>query len=526
MPEIVNSGALEFVTDLQRRFAARRADLLVRRVQRQGEIARSGRLEFLAETKDVREADWHVPPPPPDLTDRRVEIVGPADRRAAIAALNSTAKVWLVDLASATAPHWPAMIDSQANLYDAVRRTIIHDTSDGLHYTLRADRPLATIMVQPRGLRLDEPSVVVDGDPAAATLVDVGLYLFHNARELLARGSGPYLSLPAPESHLEARWFNDVVDHAEDALGIPRGTIRVTASVETVPAAFEMDEILHELGPHAAGLACGRWGYLRSIVTYFPDSAVLPDRTSVSMTAPFMRAYTELLVATCHRRGAYAIGTVATFVPGAGSGTDAAALAKIREEKGREVAAGFDGSRVADPKLVPICQDVFDAVLGQRRGQLDRVRDDVMVVADQLLDFTGPYGETTSAGLSGDIAVALRHLEAELRGAGTVTVDHLVVDAATAGSARAQVWQWLRRRVRLADSGEIVTVDLVRRLVERELARVRDEIGEADYDAGRFDDARALFERIVLAEECTEFVIPPAGENRGREGAPLDGGGS
>jgi malate synthase len=512
VPEILTSEALALVTDLQRRFGARRGELLARRAQRRAEIARTGRLDFLAETKDIREADWQVPEPPADLTDRRVEITGPTERKMAINALNSTAKVWLADLEDANTPHWTNVLAGQVNLHDAVRRTITYDAPDGRHYELRTDRPLATIVVRPRGWHLDERHVLVDGAPAAAALVDAGLFLFHNAHELIARGSGPYLYLPKLESHIEARLWNDVFDHVQDVLGIPRGTIRATVLIETIPAAFEMHEILYELRPHVAGLNAGRWDYLFSIIKNFRETALLPDRNTITMTAPFMRAYTELLVATCHRRGAHAMGGMAAFIPSRDADVNAAALAKVRADKEREAADGFDGSWVAHPALVPICQDAFDAVLGQRRNQIDRLRGDVTVVADDLLDFAGTPGEVTSAGLRSNVSVALRYLEAWLRGNGAVAIFNLMEDAATAEIARAQVWQWLHQAVPLADTGETVAADLVRRIEDEELVRIRDEIGQADYDAGRYADARALFEKVALGEEFVDFLTLPAYE--------------
>ncbi|MBX6356810.1 MAG: malate synthase A [Micromonosporaceae bacterium] len=504
MIEVLTPEARQFVVDLQRRFGGRRTELLARRAQRRA----SGRpLDFLPETRQVREAEWRVAPAPADLTDRRVEITGPTERKMTINALNSGAKVWLADLEDANTPHWSNVIAGQVNLYEAVRRTISYDAPDGRHYALN-DGPLPTIVVRPRGWHLDERHFQVDGAPAAAALVDFGLYFFHNAREQLNRGSGPYFYLPKMESHLEARLWNDVFNHAQDALGIPRGTIRATVLIETIPAAFEMDEILYELREHASGLNAGRWDYLFSIIKNVP--AVLPDRGSVTMTAPFMRAYTELLVATCHRRGAFAMGGMAAFIPSRRDPEiNEVALAKVREDKEREAADGFDGSWVAHPDLVPVCREVFDRVLGDRPNQVERQRDDVRVDAAALLEITP--GPMTEAGLRTNVSVGLQYIESWLRGNGAAAINNLMEDAATAEISRSQIWQWLRHGVRL-DTGEQVTADLVRRIEDEELAKIRERIGDAAFAAGRFDDARKLFERVTLADELVEFLTLPAYE--------------
>ncbi|MGC4879739.1 malate synthase A [Micromonospora sp. DT43] len=509
---ILSPEARDFVTDLQRRFGARRAELLAGRSRRRADIDRTGRLDFLPETKDIRASEWKVPPPPPGLTDRRVEITGPTDRKMAINALNSGAKVWLADLEDANTPHWANVLTGQVTLYDAVRGSISYDAPDGRHYALRTDRPPATIVVRPRGWHLDERHLTVDGAAASGSLVDFGLHVFHNARESLARGSGPYYYLPKLESHQEARLWNDVFHHAEDTLALARGTIRATVLIETITAAFEMDEILYELGPHAAGLNAGRWDYLFSVVKNFRKRAVLPDRGSITMTAPFLRAYTDLLVATCHRRGAVAIGGMSAFIPSGDAERNAAAFAQVRADKEREANDGFDGSWVAHPRLVPVCQDVFDGVLGQRDNQVSRLRDDVVVHADELLDFTVAGGEVTSAGLRTNVSVALRYLEAWLRGVGAVAINDLMEDAATAEISRSQIWQWIHQGVRLADSGETVTAALVGRVEDEELATIRDVVGEDRYEAGRWPDARALFEKGALADEFVEFLTVPAYE--------------
>ncbi|HET6214139.1 MAG TPA: malate synthase A, partial [Micromonosporaceae bacterium] len=351
--DMLSAEARAFVADLHRRFAERRDELLARRTDRRAEIARTGRLDFLPETKEIRDADWRVPPAPADLTDRRVEITGPTERKMTINALNSGAKVWLADYEDANTPHWSNVVGGQENLFAAVRRTISYDSPEGKRYELSTDGPLPTIVVRPRGWHLDERHLPVDGRPAVGALVDFGLYFFHNARELLNRRSGPYFYLPKMESHLEARLWNDVFNHAQDALGIPRGTIRATVLIETIPAAFEMDEILYELRPHASGLNAGRWDYLFSVIKNFRDAGpafVLPDRGAVTMTAPFMRAYTELLVTTCHRRGAFAMGGMAAFIPSRRDPeVNRVAIEKVREDKEREAGQGYDGTWVAHP---------------------------------------------------------------------------------------------------------------------------------------------------------------------------------
>jgi malate synthase len=512
MTEILSDEAVAFVADLHRRFAPRRNALLARRAERRAEVARTGRLDFLPDTAEIRAGDWTVPPAPADLTDRRVEITGPTERKMTINALNSGARVWLADLEDANTPHWANVVDGQQNLHDAIRRTISLQTP-AKTYQLGGG-PYPTIVMRPRGWHLDERHLPVDGEPAVGALVDFGLYFFHNAAELLSRGSGPYFYLPKMESHLEAALWNDVFNHAQDALGIPRGTIRATVLIETIPAAFEMDEILWALRPHIAGLNAGRWDYLFSIIKYFRDdpSMVLPDRAAVTMTAPFMRAYTELLVSTCHRRGAFAMGGMAAFIPSRRDpGVNETALAKVREDKEREAGDGFDGSWVAHPDLVPVCTEIFDRVLGDRPNQLDRQRPDVSVTAAQLLDVAATPGTVTEAGVRGNVSVALQYLEAWLRGNGAVGINNLMEDAATAEISRSQVWQWIHNGVRL-DDGTAVTADLVHRLEDEELAALRSALGDEAWEASRFDDARKLFERVALADDFADFLTVPAYE--------------
>ncbi len=513
--EILTPEALAFVAAIQQHFGRRRDELIAERAQRRAEIARTGGLDFLADTKHVREGDWTVATAPADLTDRRTEITGPTERKMAINALNSGARVWLADLEDANTPHWSNVVGGQVNLYDAVRGRIAFTSPEGKQYALRDDVRLATIVVRPRGWHLDERHLVVDDAPAVGGLVDFGLYFFHNAAELLARGSGPYFYLPKMESHLEARLWNDVFTFAQQELGVPHGSIRATVLIETINAAFEMDEILFELREHASGLNAGRWDYLFSVIKNFRDagpSFVLPNRADVTMTAPMMRAYTDLLVATCHRRGAFAIGGMAAFIPSRRDPkVNEVALGKVREDKLRESGDGFDGSWVAHPDLVPVCTEIFDGVLGDRPNQLDRRRDDVSVSADQLLDVASVPGSPTATGLRTNIDVGLRYLEAWLGGNGAVAIHNLMEDAATAEISRSQIWQWVHNGVGLGD-GEPVTPQLVQAVADDVLASIRAEIGEQAYDSSRFGDARALFEQVALADEFVDFLTLPAYE--------------
>jgi len=505
MTEILSDEAVAFVTELNRRFRPRRDELLEARAARRAEIAAGGSLGFRPETAGIRAAEWSAPEAPADLRDRRVEITGPTERKMTINALNSGAKVWLADLEDANTPHWSNVIDGQRNLFDAVRRTIALETPQKV-YSL-GPGPYPTIVVRPRGWHLDERHLPIDGLPAVGALVDFGLYFFHNAAELLERGSGPYFYLPKMESYKEAELWNDVFTFAQERLGIPVGTIRATVLIETIPAAFEMEEILHALRPHLSGLNAGRWDYLFSIIKYFRDnpSMILPDRASVTMTAPFMRAYTELLVSTCHRRGAFAIGGMAAFIPSRRDpAVNEVALAKVREDKEREAGDGFDGSWVAHPDLVPVCREVFDRVLGDRPNQLHRQRPEVSVSADDLLDVASTPGAVTEEGLRSNISVGLRYLESWLGGNGAAAINNLMEDAATAEISRSQIWQWIHNGVQLP-SGEPVTAALVSRLEDEELAAIP--------SPGRFEQARELFERVALADDFPDFLTTVAYES-------------
>src|SRR6266566_6090508 len=512
--EVLSERALRLLARLHREFDGRRRQLLTARDKRYAELAAGGTLGFLPETKDVREdPTWRVVDPAPGLVDRRVEITGPTDRKMTVNALNSGAKVWLADFEDANTPLWQNLVSGHLNLGDALARRIDFTSPEGKTYALGDE--LATIVVRPRGWHLPEKHVLVDGEPTSGSLVDFALHLAHSGQALLDAGRGPYFYLPKMESHLEARLWNDVFAAAQDELGMPRGTIRATVLIETYPAAFEMEEILHELREHSAGLNAGRWDYLFSVIKEFltrGQEFLLPDRNSVTMTAPFMRAYTDLLVSTCHRRGAHAIGGMAAFIPNRRDPeVTERALAKVREDKTREAGDGFDGSWVAHPDLVPVCREVFDAVLGDRPNQLDRRRDDVHVTAEQLLDVASTPGEVTEDGLRNDVSVALQYLEAWLRVTGAVAIFNLMEDAATAEIARSQVWQWLHNGVRLAD-GETVTRPLVERVIDEELGKIRDSVGEQAYGKGRWADARALFTEMALSDDFAEFLTLPAYE--------------
>jgi malate synthase len=499
--EILTPDALAFVAALHRRFDATRRQLLAARAERRTRI-RAGELpDFLPETREVREGDWTVAPVPDDLRDRRVEITGPVDRKMVINALNSGARCFMADFEDANSPTWANCVEGQANLIDAIERTIELETEKK---TYRLDDDVATLIVRPRGWHLPERHLLVDDEPVSASLFDFGLFLFHNGRRLLDRGSGPYLYLPKLESHLEARLWNDVFVLAEDELDLPPGAIKATVLVETILAAFEMDEILYELRDHAAGLNAGRWDYIFSLIKTFPHRPefVLPDRAQVTMTVPFMRAYTELLVKTCHRRGAHAMGGMAAFVPSRRDPeVNETALVKVREDKSREAGDGFDGTWVAHPDLVPVAAEEFDAVLGERPNQVGRRRDDVEVTAAELLDVRVPDGEVTEEGIKNDVSVGLRYLESWLRGVGAVAIFNLMEDAATAEIARSQIWQWVRHGH--ADAAQ------VRRFEEDELA----EAGE-----GRWTEAREVFDSVALSDELAEFLTLPAYEYLDRGG--------
>ncbi len=504
--EILTPEALAFVGGLHKAFAARRDELLRARSERRNAAAKAGKLDFLPETKEVREGDWQVAGTPEALRNRRVEITGPTDRKMTINALNSGAKVWLADLEDANTPHWSNVVSGQVNLYDAARETISLDTG-AKKYELRDDVERPTIVVRPRGWHLPERNITVDGEVTVGALVDFGLHFFHNAKYLTERGTGPFYYLPKMESHLEARLWNDVFTHAQKELGIPHGTVRATVLIETIPAAFEMEEILYELRDHAAGLNAGRWDYLFSVIKYFRDSGekfTLPDRNKVTMTAPFMRAYTELLVRTCHKRGAMAIGGMAAFIPSKDPEVNEKAYAKVTDDKNREANDGFDGSWVAHPGMVSLCREQFDKVLGDKPNQVDRKREDVSVTAEQLLAVEETPGSCTEEGLRGAVDVGVRYIASWLGGTGAAAIHNLMEDAATAEISRSQLWQWVNNGVEL-DSGVKVTADLVREV----LAEARKELA-GEIDAELLDPAVELFEQVALADEFPDFLTLPA----------------
>ena len=513
--EILTPGALALIARLQRELGQRRAGLLADRKARQHELSAGAMLDFLDGTRAIREdASWRVAPPAPGLVDRRVEITGPTDKKMTINALNSGAKVWLADFEDANTPLWDNMVTGQRNLKDALDRAIDYTSEEGKAYRLKPDAELATIVVRPRGWHLDEKHLLVDGERVSGSLFDFALYFFHCAQRQLDKGKGPYFYLAKMESHREARLWNDAFNIAQDELGIPRGTIRATVLIETIPAAFEMQEILYELREHSSGLNAGRWDYLFSIIKKFRTRGrefVLPERNAVTMVAPFMRAYTELLVSTCHGRGAHAMGGMAAFIPSRRDPeVNAIALAKVRDDKTRESRDGFDGSWVAHPDLVPVCREVFDGVLGDSANQLGKLREDVSVTAADLLSISKTPGGITEAGLRNNISVGLQYLANWLAGNGAVAIFNLMEDAATAEISRSQVWQWMHNDVSLAE-GPLITRELVERLIGEELAAIREQYGDA-FDEAKFDEATALFTAVALADDYADFLTIPAYE--------------
>jgi malate synthase len=488
---ILTPRALDLVAALQREFGGRREDLLRARAERQARIEAGELPSFLESTRDVREGEWRVAPVPADLQDRRVEITGPAgDRKMVINAFNSGARIYMADFEDANSPTWENVVGGQQNLTDAIERTISLEQGEK-RYALNDE--VAVLLVRPRGWHLQERLVLVDGEHVSAGLFDFGVYLERNAERLLERGSGPYFYLPKLENHLEARLWNDAFCFAQDRLGLPRGTIKATVLIETVLAAFEMEEILYELREHSAGLNAGRWDYIFSIIKKFRERPefVLPDRAQVTMTVPFMRAYTELLVRTCHRRDAHAIGGMAAFIPSRRDPeVNEIALARVHEDKLREAGDGFDGTWVAHPDLVPVAMEEFDAVLGERPNQVERKREDVTTGASDLLDVAATPGEITDGGLRANVSVGIRYIAAWLQGVGAAAIDNLMEDAATAEISRSQVWQWIRHgRVERSD-------------VERTILEVMAELP----DEPVYREAREVFEKVALHEVFVEFL--------------------
>ncbi len=510
--EVLTPQALEFLAALQREFDGRRNELLQLRLKRRAGLREGQSLDFLTDTHELREGDWSVSPAPDDLRQRWVEITGPTDRKMMINALNSGADGFMADFEDANAPTWRNMVSGQLNLRDAVQGTITYASSDGRRYEL-GENP-ATLLVRPRGWHLPERHLLIDAQPVSGSLFDFGLAFFHCARPLLSKGSGPYFYLPKMESHLEARLWSDVFCFAEDAAGIPRGTIKATVLIETLPAAFEMEEILYELREHSAGLNAGRWDYIFSSIKCFADrpDMVLPDRSEVTMTVPFMRAYTELLAATCHRRGAHAMGGMAALIPSRRDPeANEKALAGVRADKEREVAQGYDGTWVAHPDLVPVAREVFEKGLQGHANQLDHLRDDVTVTATELQDLSTTPGQVTEAGLRTNISVGFQYLSFWLSGRGAAAINSLMEDAATAEISRTQIWQWVHHEARLED-GRTVSAELVRDLLDEETSRIRQEVGEDVWRAGRPAETRELFDRVALSAELIEFLTLPAYE--------------
>jgi malate synthase len=512
LAEVLTPDALAFVAKLERAFRARRDEALRARQDRQSRFDAGELPDFLSTTKQIREGDWKCAPIPNDLRDRRVEITGPTDRKMVINALNSGAKMFMADFEDANSPTWQNMVEGQINLRDAIRRTITFRSREGKDYKL--NEQLAVLLVRPRGWHLDEKHVLVDGKPMTGALFDFGLYFFHNAHELLNRGTGPYFYLPKMESHLEARIWNDVFNLAQDGLKIPRGTIRATVLIETIPAAFEMDEILYELRDHSAGLNCGRWDYIFSCIKKFraKKDFILADRVLVTMTTHFMHSYSLLCIKTCHRRNTFAMGGMAAQIPVKNDPeANEEAFAKVRADKEREAGDGHDGTWVAHPGMVQLAADAFNARM-KTPNQIDRKRDDVNVSAKDLLDF-GPRGPITEAGLRQNVSVGVQYLEAWLCGHGAVPLFNLMEDAATAEISRAQVWQWIRHPDGKLDDGRKVTKKLFAEVLEEELEKIESQIGKSAYDKRRFDLAHELFGKITTDDEFAEFLTLPAYEH-------------
>lgn len=512
--EILTDEALEFLRQLQLRFGATRAELLKARHDRRQRLTNGYLPHFLKETKNIREdKSWKVAPIAPGLEDRRVEITGPTERKMTINALNCGAKCWLADMEDANTPHFTNVIGGQVNLYDAIRRTIEYtNPTNGKHYQLN-EGELPTIIVRPRGWHLTEKHIRIGGHSSSGSLTDFGLYFFHNAKELIKRGSGPYYYLPKMESHLEARLWAEVFSFSEEYLGIPHGTIRATCLIETIMGVFEMDEILYELRDYSSGLNAGRWDYIFSAIKKFRDSGpswVLPDRSDITMQVPFMHAYTELLVKTCHQRGAHAIGGMSAFIPSKDPAVNAESERKVREDKTREVEAGFDGSWVAHPGMVGYVREVFDGYLKDRPNQVDRQRDDVNVTAKELLDFASTPGAITEDGVRTNVAVGLRYLYSWLGGNGAAAIYGLMEDAATAEISRSQIWQWLRYQCEL-DDGRKVTPQLVAELFADEYGKFLEEVGEAGKE--RAEQSARIFKEVCMQGEFPTFLTVPVYAN-------------
>jgi malate synthase len=502
--EVLTPEALAFVASLVERFRPRIEELLALRRQRQARLDEGIKPDFLPETAAIREAQWQVAPPPPDLADRRVEITGPVDRKMVINALNSGARCFMADFEDASSPTWNAMVEGQANLRDAIRRTISYTGPEGREY--RLNNRTATLLVRPRGWHLSEKHVNFEGRPIPAALFDFGLYFFHNARELVARGTGPYFYLPKLESHLEARLWNDVFVFSQATLGLARGTIRATVLIETILAAFEMDEILWELREHSTGLNCGRWDYIFSMIKCFRSDAsfVLPDRAQITMETPCMRAYSRLLIRTCHRRGAHAMGGMAAQLPVKNDPVATErAFSKVRADKEREARDGHDGTWVSHPAMVPVAAEVFDRYMPDA-NQIHVMQPELRITQAELLEV--PKGTITVTGLRANVSAALRYTESWVSGRGAVPIFNLMEDAATAEISRAQIWQWIRYPAGMTVDGERITTEMFRDALIAELSGLQRELGDAGYAARRFEDAARLLDRLVTSPELPAFL--------------------
>jgi malate synthase len=508
---MLTPDALALVAKLHREFNARRLDLLKRRVKRQSELDEGRLPDFLSETLSIRQGDWQVAPIPADLQDRRVEITGPTDRKMVINALNSGAKIFMADFEDANAPSWANMVEGQANLRDAIRREISFRSPEGKEYRLKEQT--AVLFVRPRGWHLHEKHVLIDGEPVSGGLFDFGIYLFQNGKELVKRGSGPYFYLPKMESHLEARLWNDVFNLAQDEIGLARGTIRATVLIETILAAFEMDEILYELRAHSAGLNCGRWDYIFSCIKRFRNKPefILADRALVTMTTHFMHSYSLLCIRTCHRRGIHAMGGMAAQIPIKNDEeANKEAFAKVRADKEREANDGHDGTWVAHPGLVPVALEAFDAVM-KTPNQIDRKREDVTIGSADLLKF-GPEEPITDKGLRTNVSVGVQYIEAWLRGSGAVPIFNLMEDAATAEISRAQIWQWIRHPRGVLTDGRKVTKELFRTVLGEELEKIRSMVGPDRFGKGRYAEAAEMFEELTTNDHFVDFLTLPGYE--------------
>ena len=509
--QVFTPDATDFIANLVYEFRDERNELLDARKVRQADFESGLRPDFPEETKSIREDNWQVSPPPEEIADRRVEITGPTERKMMINALNSGARVFMADCEDSSTPTWENVLEGQINIRDAFRRELALETGEKKY---RLNEEIATLFIRPRGWHLSEKNVVIDGLAAPASLIDFGLVIFHNAQSVIQKGNGPYFYLPKLESYKEARLWNKVFCYAQETLGIPHGSIRATVLIETILAAFEMDEILYELKDHSAGLNAGRWDYIFSVAKKFSSDPafVLPDRSDVTMTVPFMRAYTELMVATCHKRGAHAIGGMSAFIPNRRDPeVTEEALEKVAADKSREATDGCDGTWVAHPDLVEIAIEEFNKVLQNRPNQIDRLREDVSVSAQDLLSIDQTGGAITLEGLRINVEIGLRYIASWLAGTGAAAINNLMEDAATAEISRAQVWQWVHHEKDL-DNGQTVTADLVKDIIQQEIAAIEEDMGTDLFNTFPFDQARKVFEEVALADEFVDFLTLPAYE--------------